>query len=113
MRHYLPCVVLLWAGCSTAVAAPPVKLDAPVTADVTDVKGKLTVWTDGKKHFLALALTANSDSPVFWSADGQDFYQLRIFGGGSEGGDADLKRLDRVYWEPRVDAPYKASFDYK
>jgi hypothetical protein len=113
MRHYLPCVVWLWAGCSTAVAAPPAKSDPPATADIADVKDKLTLWTDGKKHFLALALTTNSDLPVFWSADGKEFYQLRIGGGGSEGGDADLKRLDRVYWEPRVDAPYKASFDYK
>ena len=33
---------------------------------------------------------------------------MRIFGGGSEGDDAHLKKLDRVFWEPRVDAPYKA-----
>jgi hypothetical protein len=113
MRAYLPSVMVLWAGCSAAVAATPPKQDAPATADIAEVKDKLTVWTDGKKHYLALALTTSSDSPVFWSADGKDFYQLRIFGGGSEGGDADLKRLDRVFWEPRVEAPYQGSFDYK
>ncbi|HEY1586860.1 MAG TPA: hypothetical protein VGH63_14300, partial [Polyangia bacterium] len=54
-----------------------------------------------------------SDLPVFWSADGKEFYQLRVGSSGSEGGDKDLKKLDRVFWEPRVDALYKASFDYK
>ncbi|MGZ3428580.1 MAG: hypothetical protein ACXVCV_18130 [Polyangia bacterium] len=112
MTRTLPCVLLLWAGCSAAVAAPPAK-EAPAPADVSEIKDKLTVWTDGKKHYLALLLTTDSDKPVFWSADGKDFYTLRIFGGGSEGDDAHLKKLDRVFWEPRVDAPYKASFDYK
>jgi hypothetical protein len=102
----------LWAGCTAASASAPAR-EAPAPADVSEVKDKLTVWSDGKKHYLALQLTTDTDKPVFWSADGKDFYQLRIFGGGSEGGDDDLKRLDRVYWEPRVDAPYKASFDYK
>ena len=40
----------------------------PAPADVSAVKDKLTVWTDGKKHFVALAFTTDSDSPVFWSA---------------------------------------------
>ena len=112
MRHYLPCVALLWAGCSAAAAAPASKVEAPAAADISAVKDKLAVFGDGKKHYLALVMTTDSDSPVFWSSDGKAFYQLRIFGGGSEGDDKDLKRLDRVYWEPRVDAPYKASFDF-
>jgi hypothetical protein len=85
----------------------------PAPADISDIKDKLTVWTDGKKHYLALPLTTDSDKPVFWSADGKAFYTIRIFGGGSEGDDEHLKKLNRVFWEPRVDAPYKASFDYK
>jgi hypothetical protein len=112
MRRTLPCVLVLWAGCSAAAAAPPAR-EAPAPADISEIKDKLSVWTDGKKHYLALPLTTDSDKPVFWSADGKDFYTLRIFGGGSEGDDAHLKKLDRVFWEPRVDAPYKASFDYK
>ncbi|MCU1283005.1 MAG: hypothetical protein JWM53_6551 [bacterium] len=112
MTRTLPCVLLLWAGCSAAGAATPAK-EAAAPADVSEIKDKLTVWTDGKKHYLALLMTTDSDKPVFWSADGKDFFTLRIFGGGSEGDDAHLKKLDRVFWEPRVDAPYKASFDYK
>jgi hypothetical protein len=114
MRRYLPCVALLWAGCSVATAAtPPQTKEMPAPADISEVKDKLTVWTDGKKHFLALVMSTNSDLPVFWSTDGKDFYQLRIGGGGSEGGDAALKRLDRIFWDPRANAPYQAGFDYK
>ncbi len=111
MRRFLPCVCLVWAGCASAVAATPPK-EAHEPADISEFKDKLTVWTDGKKHYLAIVMTTN-DPPVFWSADGKDFFSMRIIGGGSEGDDKDLKKLDRVFWEPRVDAPYKASFDYK
>jgi hypothetical protein len=109
MQRYLPWVALLWAGCAAAGAAEP----APAPADITGIKDKLSVWTDGKKHYLALVMTTDSDSPIFWSANGKEFYQLRVFGGGSEGDDKNLKKLDRVFWEPRVDAPYKGSFDYR
>ena len=113
MRPTLPCALLFAAGCASAVAAPPAAKEAPAPFDLAEVKDKLTVWTDGKKHYHALALTTDSDKPVFWSADGKSFYAMRIIGGGSEGDDANLKKLDRVFWEPRVDAPYKASYDYK
>lgn len=113
MRRALPSVVLFLSGCAAAVAAPAPKEAPPAPADISDIKDKLTVWTDGKKHYLALAMTTDSDKPVFWSADGKDFYQMRIVGGGSEGDDAHLKKLDRVFWEPRVDAPYKASYAYE
>lgn len=112
MRDYLPCLFLLVAGCSAAAAAPP-KADAPPAADISAIKDKLAVWSDGKKHYLALVMTTDSDSPVFWSDDGKSFYQLRVFGGGSEGDDKDLRRLDRVFWEPRVQAAYQGGFEYK
>ena len=96
-----------------AVAAPPAK-EAPAPADIERGQGQAH-RLDRRQEALpgAGCLTTDSDKPVFWSADGKDFYALRIFGGGSEGDDAHLKKLDRVFWEPRVDAPYKASFDYK
>jgi hypothetical protein len=115
MRLLLPWALVAWAGCSSALAAPSTngKGETPPPADISAIKDKLTVFADGKQHFIAMVLTTNSDSPVFWSSDGKEFYQLRIFGGGSEGGDEHLKRLDRVFWEPRVNAPYQASFEYK
>jgi len=104
--------MLVWAGCASAVAATPPK-ETPQPADISAIKDKLAVWTDGKKHYFSLVMSSDTDTGVFWSADGKDFYALRIIGGGSEGDDKDLKKLDRVFWEPRVDAPYKASFNYK
>lgn len=112
MTRSLPWLVLLVAGCSTATAATPPRPDPVAPADISAVKDKLNVFTDGKQHYLALVMTTDTDSPVFWSDDGKSFYQLRVFGGGSEGTDTDVKKLDRVFWEPRVDAPYQASFDY-
>src|SRR5206468_11650404 len=95
-------------------AAPPrVREPPPAAADLAPVTDKLTVWTDGKKRFLAVVLSPNSDLPAFWSADGKEFYQLRVFSGGSEGDEKDLKRLDRSFWEPRVGSPYQGGFDYK
>lgn len=109
MTRPLLCLALLLLGPGLARAAPPTQPPAQVSV----AKDKLVFFGDGKQHLLALVLTNDSDSPVFWSADGQRFYQLRIIGGGSEGGEHDLQRLDRVFWEPRVTAPYQASFAYK
>jgi hypothetical protein len=98
------------------VAAPKTKGAAPgnepATSDIAAVKDKLTVWSDGKKHYVVMVMTTNTDSPIFWSSDGKGFYELRIRGGGSEGDDAELKRLDRTFWEPRVNAGYQSSLDY-
>jgi hypothetical protein len=114
MRRVLPALALLLLDGAPASAAPAArKPELPAAADIAAVKDKLTIYSDGKKHYLALVLTTDSDSPVFWSADGKDFYKMRIFGGGSEGDAANLKRLDRVFWEPRVNAPYQASFEFK
>ena len=85
-------IVLALAGSGLASAEP---------ADIAAVKDKLTLWSDGKKHFIAMVMTRDSDSPIFWSGDGQSFYRLRVTGGSSEGGDEDLKVLTRNFWEPR------------
>src|SRR5260370_8746992 len=100
MRRYLPGVALLLASPAFAVPKTKPAPVMPAAADISAVKDKLTVWSDGKKHFIAWVLTTNSDSPIFWSNDGKSFFQLRIHGGGSEGDDADLKKLGRNFWEP-------------
>ena len=90
MRLLLSCAAFAWLGCGSAWAAPSAKAakaETPPPADITAVKDKLVAFTDGKQHYVVMALTTNTDSPVFWSNGGKDFYQLRIFGGGSEGGD--------------------------
>jgi hypothetical protein len=112
MRRYLPAVISLLLA-APALAAPKKPVAAGTTpSDISAIKDKLTVWSDGKKHYVAMVMTTNSDSPIFWSSDGKSFYELRVRGGGSEGDDADLKRLDRSFWEPRVTAGYQASIDY-
>jgi hypothetical protein len=100
--------------CAVAVAAPKAKPNAEATAasDISAVKDKLTVWSDGKKHYVAMVMTSKSDSPIFWSSDGLSFYQLRVTGGASDGYDEDLKRLDRNFWEPRNGGSGEASLGY-
>jgi hypothetical protein len=90
MRRIVFLLSLAWSGLAPA---------EPV--DIAPIKDKLTIWSDGKKHFVALVLTRDFDSPVFWSDDGQSFYRLRVISGGSEGPDEDLKVLKRNFWEPR------------
>ncbi len=97
MRHSLFAALTLLAR--VALAAPPEEPAA--TVDVSAIKDKLVLWSDGKHHFVAMVMTSASGSPVFWSNDGQRFVQLRILGGASDGYDDDLKRLDRNFWEPR------------
>jgi hypothetical protein len=89
-------LLLLPALAAAAPSGEPV-----AAADVTAVRDKLVVFTDGKKHYLALVLTHSSDSPIFWSSDGVTFYRQRTTSGSSDGLDDDLKRLDRNFWEPR------------
>src|ERR1700761_9482820 len=101
MRRHLFSVMLALAVPHFAVAAPLPADPKPAAADVTAVKDKLAIWSDGKKHYLALVMTNDSDSPVFWSADGKSFYQLRIGSGSSEGDEKDLKALGHTFWEPR------------
>jgi hypothetical protein len=70
--------------------------------DVTAIKDKLTLFTDGKKHYVALVLTRDSHSPVFWSHDGRSFHQLPFVSSGSEAWADDLKILKGHFWEPRT-----------
>jgi hypothetical protein len=96
------CVQLVVLALVARVAsAAPAGADASATVDVSGIKEKLVVWSDGKQHFIAMVMTRDSDSPIFWSRDGRRFQQLRVYGGASEGYDDALKRLDRNFWEPR------------
>jgi hypothetical protein len=111
MRAHIPAVLLSLAASAFAKSESP--LPTANAIDISAVADKLVVFSDGKSHYLALTMATELDAPAYWSADGKSFYQLRVFGGGSEGDAKDLKRLDRVFWEPRVNAPYQASFDYR
>jgi len=90
---------ILLGGAQAALATPTVTGDPP-PVDISAYKDKLVVWTDGKSHYLAMVMTSH-DPPYFWSADGKKFYAIRTIAGGSEGGDENLLRLSRTFWDPR------------
>ncbi len=110
--------VLVLAAAS-ALAAParaadkaPAEPDQPL--DVGDAKAKLKL-SDGKGHYLWLVPFGDTDSPTLYSGDGgKNFYAQRVYGGGSSGdGRKPEDNFDRVFWDPRAHAPYKASFGYR
>jgi hypothetical protein len=80
-------------------AGPPVDLGAD--------KEKLVILSDGKQHFVAVVPFGETDRLYY--GDGKVFWGQRVFGGGSSG----TESFDRVFWEPRVDAPWKGSIDLK
>ncbi len=82
------------------------------TVDVTPYREKMRVLTDGKGHYLAVMPFTISDGPdtgYLFYGDGKTFWAQRRFGGGRSGDES----FDSVFWEPRVDARYKASFGYR
>lgn len=81
------------------------------TVDVSEYKHKLKVLTDGKGHFFTLMPFTIGDGPdtgYLFYGDGKTFWAQRRAGGGRSGDES----FDNVFWEPRVDSGYKASFGY-
>ncbi len=78
------------AGAPTAPADPP-----PKTIDISPVKDKLRVVSDGKKHVIIIN-PKSLDDQFFFYGDGKTFWSQRTFGGGSSGDD-----FDRYFWDPR------------
>jgi hypothetical protein len=75
-------------------------------ADISAVKSNLKLFTDGRKHYVALVpFGGDMSANVFWG-DGKTFHNMRIQGGGSSG----TESFDRVFWDPRFGAGYKRSF---
>jgi len=75
--------------------------------DVSAVRDKLVVVEDGQGHYIAVIPFGDSIwDHLYWSQDGKEFYQQRVFGGGSSG----TESFDRNFWEPRVRNHNGASF---
>jgi hypothetical protein len=102
-------VSLVWLLCLPALAAAPAaKAPAPAAApvpagdpfDVSAVKAKLLVLTDGKGHYLALvkpfSMEDHDQEVMFYSSDGKVFWEQLRAGGGKNG-----DKWDRAFWEPR------------
>jgi hypothetical protein len=83
-------------------AAPPVP-----AADISGIKSSLEILSDGKSHYIAV-VPFGSGKELFYG-DGKTFYAQRVFSSGSVGKES----FDYAFWEPRVSAPYKASFELR
>lgn len=97
-----PAVALALLFRLSVTAEPPAD---PI--DVSAIRDKLVVVEDGKGHYIAVIPFGDSIwDHLYWSADGKDFYQQRVFGGGSSG----TESFERSFWEPRVRGRSGASF---
>ena len=71
-------VLLLRLSLAAEPAADPI--------DISAVREKLVVVEDGQGHYIAVLPFGDSIwDHLYWSQDGRDFYQQRVFGGGSSG----------------------------
>src|SRR5262245_46955448 len=76
--------------------------------DVSAVKSKLKLLSDGHKHYVVIVPFGDVYEHFFYG-DGKTFYQLRVIGGGSSGKES----FDRVFWDPRINAGYMRSFGFR
>lgn len=89
----------------------PALADAAVNTeavDVSSVKDKLKVLTDGHKHYVVI-IPFGDVYEHFYYGDGKTFYQQRVIGGGSSG----TESFDRVFWDPRINAGYQRSIGFR
>jgi hypothetical protein len=87
--------------------AAPATPEEP-TVDISDVKDKLQILSDGKQHYIAIE-PWGQDQKHFYYGDGKRFYGQRTHSGGREGNEA----WDRTFWEPRVGALWQADVALK
>ena len=102
--------MLTKAACLAALlVAPALARAADETVDVSEYKDKLKVLTDGKGHYVAVMPFTIGDGPdtgLLFYGDGKTFFAQRRISGGRNGDES----FDSTFWEPRVNAGYKASF---
>ncbi len=92
--------------------AASAKPDAADPVDISAYKGKLAVYGDGKGHFVAmipLTIGDGDENGLMFYGDGKTFWAQRRTGGGRNGDES----FDTVFWEPRVNERYKASFGFR
>lgn len=84
-------------------AMPEGGLDTPV--DVSELKARLKLLTDGKGRYIAWDPKEGSFDP-FYAGTKDELWAQRISGGGRNG---DVS-FNRVFWEPRVKARWQSAF---
>ncbi|HEY5284483.1 MAG TPA: hypothetical protein VIM14_16960 [Polyangia bacterium] len=75
--------------------------------DISAVKKDLVVLSDGKQHYLAVVPFGEVSEHLYYG-DGKRFHAQRVSGGGRNGDEA----WDRIFWEPRVNEPWKGGVDF-
>jgi hypothetical protein len=78
------------------------------TVDITAVRDKLVILHDGKQHYVAVVPFGDTSEHLYYG-DGKRFYAQRVSGGGRKGD----TEWSRTFWEPRVDAGWKGSIDFR
>jgi hypothetical protein len=84
-------------GPPASAAATPAAGDWGPALDLSAVKEKLVVFTDGKKHFI-VTIPPEHRLPHFYYGDGKTFWAQRGSGWQSAGGQSRVNR----FWEPRI-----------
>jgi hypothetical protein len=92
---------------ATLLASAPAFADDAV--DVSAIKDKLKVVSDGKKHYVAVVPFGENVFDHLYYGDGKTFWQQRVSGGGSSG----TESFDRYFWEPRSKNQGRASFSFR
>jgi hypothetical protein len=95
-------------GSAKKVTEGALPADAGAPLDLAAQKDKLLVLSDGKQHFVAIVPFGETMDHVYYG-DGKVFWAQRVIGGSSSG----TESFDRVFWEPRVNARWKASVNLK
>jgi len=98
---------LFFLCASLGTARADVAVDSE-SVDISEVKTKLKLFTDGHKHYIALVPFGDAFDHLYWG-DGKTFWQQRVIGGGSSGNES----FDRVFWDPRINAGYQRSFGFR
>lgn len=86
----------------------PLAARAGGPVDVTSVKDKIKLVTDGKNHYVAFVPFDRDDDRIFYG-DGKTFYSLPVQGGGSSG----TESFDVVFVDPRHPAGARRLFDFR
>ncbi len=92
-------------------AAPSEKRAAAANetaVDISAVRDKLVILHDSKQHYLAVVPFGETDEHLYYG-DGKQFHAQRVYGGGRVGD----TEWDRIFWEPRVDAPWKGGIGFR
>ena len=100
MALTLVIVAAVTSATGTARARKKKSKVAAAVVDISAIKDTMVILTDGEGRTLAVSTESSSYDQAFYSEDGKTFYQLRVRGGGINGGTGEW---NVTLWSPRVD----------